>query len=147
MVPFKGNCLVFARLSPVTTAGAVRSATLATAGLLVYLSNANLRDAPTQTEEIVMDCVISVLVAKGLSFWGTFSHFFQGGGTQKFTTGPMGFFSKPKLRHAQYKIGEIVTDICGVGASLMTRSYFWQDPQLLAGIKNENFTMAPNGTF
>jgi len=25
------------------------------------------------------------------------------------------FFSKPKLRHAQRKIGEIVADICGVG--------------------------------
>ena len=35
MVPFKGELSVFARVSPVTTAGAVRSATLATAGLLV----------------------------------------------------------------------------------------------------------------
>jgi len=40
----------------------------------------------------------------------------------------MGFFSKHKLRHAERKIGEIVTDICGVGATLMGRSYFGQNP-------------------
>jgi len=33
-------------------------------------------------------------------------------------------------------------------ASLMGRSYFWQDPpHIFQGIKNENFTMAPMGTF
>jgi len=57
--------------------------------------------------------------------------------------GPVVLFSKPKLRHAQRKIEEIVTDICGMGATLMGRSYFGQNPpQFFRGKKN-NFTMAP----
>jgi len=60
----------------------------------------------------------------------------------------MGFFSKPRLpRCAKRKIREIVMDICGMGASLMGRSYLWQNLSLFWGAKNENFTMAPVGTF
>jgi len=57
-------------------------------------------------------------------------------------------FSKPKLRHAQSKIRQIVTDICDVGSTLTDRSYVWQDPlQLFSGAKkNKNFTLAPTLT-
>jgi len=58
----------------------------------------------------------------------------------------MGFFSKPKLRHAQRKIGETVTDICCVRATLMGRSYFGQSPpRFFSGAKK--IKMAPMGTF
>jgi len=39
-------------------------------------------------------------------------------------------------------------DMCGVVASLLFRSYFWQDPAyFFQGPTNENFTMAQIGTF
>jgi len=58
----------------------------------------------------------------------------------------MGFFSKPKLRHAQRKIGETVTDICCVRATLMGRSYSGQSPpRFFSGAKK--IKMAPTGTF
>jgi len=54
---------------------------------------------------------------------------------------PVVLFSKPKLRHAQRKIEEIVMDICAMGATLMGRSYFGRILPNLSGAKN-NFTMA-----
>jgi len=64
------------------------------------------------------------------------------------TMGPWSFFSKPNLRDASRKIRKIVIDICGIGASLIGRSQFWQDPPpFFSGAKNENFTMVPMGTF
>jgi len=49
------------------------------------------------------------------------SSFFHGVKNQKFTMGPMGFFSKANLRDGLRlrKIKKIVTHICGVGAGLV----------------------------
>ena len=108
----------------------------------------NLRDAPTQTGEAVMDiCRIGAsFVSMGISFRGTLPIL---GEDLEVYNGAWGFyFSRPKLRHAQKTIREIVTDICGVWASLTGRSYFWHDPPLFfQGSNNDNFIMAPMDTF
>jgi len=62
MVPFKGELSVFANLSPITTAGAVRSATLATAGLLVTFLVPAQPGSPGQNPE-GCKMVVVVLVA------------------------------------------------------------------------------------
>jgi len=56
--------------------------------------------------------------------------------------GPMGFFSNPKLRDAQRKIRDIVTDIhvSGVGGNSMNRSYFWHNPPpIFSGVQKRKF--------
>jgi len=62
--------------------------------------------------------------------------------------GPMGFFSKLKLRDTQkIKIRKIVTCVCGVGYSLAGRSYFWQELPEFFGAKDEHFTVVPRALF
>jgi len=66
--------------------------------------------------------------------------------------GVYGFFSQPKLRYAQRKIREIVTGLYRVGASLTVfngQVLVWvaSSPKCFYGLKYDNFTIAPVGTF
>jgi len=77
-------------------------------------------------------------------------HFLQGEGskTQKFTMEPMRFFLQTQTPTCVKENQGNCYKYMWRGASLMGRSYFWQDPPLFfRGQKNENLTMAPMVTF
>jgi len=54
----------------------------------------------------------------------------------------------PNLQDVPMQTGEIVMDICHIGASFIRRSWFWGTiPNFFTGQKNRNFTMGPTEIF
>jgi len=66
--------------------------------IFFYLLEANLRDAPTQTGEIVMDISgIGVIFLSSSYVCGNAPQFFVRGKNPKLYNGAYGFFNQPKL--------------------------------------------------
>jgi len=77
------------------------------------------------------------------------SPFFQGAKPESLQCGLWVFSPSPNSDMHKGRSGKLlqIIHVYDVGASLMSRTYFWQDPPLFLAAKNKNFTMAPMGTF